>query len=460
MEENKSTAAPQLAGEALMNEVIKKKKAAASAATNSTPAPKVQPQTQPQPPANENPDRNDYEYLTVGFGDFVRDFKPLQWLIYGYILKDALQMCFGPSGAGKSFVALDMALHVAVQKMIEDANERNEDPNFLSPSLGDVATWHGQITHGGRVLYVAGEGIVGMKKRALGWAQQYGFNPDALNDYFRFSKHSFHLDSEDMQLPNGDFLLGEWNKLLRELEALRAKEPSFIPDLIVFDTLKANMLGDENSAKEASFVIDRAQELVNGDHNEGHGATVLFIHHTGWGLEARGRERGSSAWRGAMDINLSVSHGVKTDLINGKTKQTHFAVIDSIKCKDDETQPRRYLERVSVQLVDENGFPIPSSGEEGKMETTLILKTVAAGEELTGQIKIDGEEERQPKRSGKKDKDTKPKGEEETPPANEESSPEDLTPDDLALPGMEEALSSASSGVKSFAQLKKNETRG
>lgn len=407
-----------------------------------------------QPPAKEGDQEADElsKILTVSFGDFVRDFKPLEWLIYGYVQKNALEMLFGPSGSGKSFVVLDMALHIAVKKMIEDT----EQPEALSPRLEAVRKWHGQSTHGGRVLYVAGEGVTGMKKRALAWVQQYGFNPDAINDYFRFSENPFHLDSDD-----DPPAVGEWNKLLRELEILRTRL-NFIPDLIIFDTLKANMYGEENSAKESGAVIDRAQELVKGVHTDGHGTTVLFVHHTGWNPEAKTRGRGSSAWRGAVDIDLSVGHGVMLTTPSGapvdvmgtpgesrKYLKEHFAVIDCMKVKDDEQQPRLFLKRKRVNLLDERGFPIPGQ-EEGKLETTLILETFNTDEDAFDKIHLDGEEE-------KPQRDSKPPAKEK---AAEESGPEDLTPDDLALPGMEEALSSDSSGVKSFAQLKKREQGG
>ena len=157
---------------------------------------------------------------------------------------------------------------------------------------------------------------------------------------------------------------------------------------------------------------------------------------------------------------MRVSHGEKTDVIESKTQLTHFAVVDTIKVKDDEEQPRRYLERVKIMILDENGHAVPSPDVEGKNEETLILKTVKDADSAAAHVKIDGEDDTQRRRSSSGNtakneaKDTTP------PPAKEESSPEDLTPDDLALPGMEEALSSDSSGVKSFAQLKKREQGG
>lgn len=413
-----------------------------------------------QPPAKEGDQEADElsKILTVSFGDFVRDFKPLEWLIYGYVQKNALEMLFGPSGSGKSFVVLDMALHIAVKNLIEDTDQ----PETLAPRLDAVRDWHGIPTRGGRILYVAGEGVTGMKKRALAWVQQYGFNPDAINDYFRFSENPFHLDSDD-----DPPAVGEWNKLLRELEILRTRL-NFIPDLIIFDTLKANMYGEENSAKESGAVIDRAQELVKGVHTDGHGTTVLFVHHTGWNPEAKTRGRGSSAWRGAVDIDLSVSHGVISKTLDGrpidimdktqKIIKTHFAIIDNMKAKDEEQQTQLFLKRKRVCLLDESGLPIPSQIE-GQFETTLILETYdkEANKEEIKAMHIDGEEDQPPRKPRKSEgdkKDTADSG--SSSPAKEE----DLTPDDLALPGMEEALSSASSGVKSFAQLKKKETRG
>jgi len=392
-----------------------------------------------QPPANEEGGEL-AKLVTVPFGDFVRDFKPLEWLIYGYVQKNALEMLFGPSGSGKSFVVLDMALHIAVKKMIEDT----EQPEALSPRLEAVRKWHGQSTHGGRVLYVAGEGVTGMKKRALAWVQQYGFNPDAINDYFRFSENPFHLDSDD-----DPPAVGEWNKLLRELEILRT-HLNFIPDLIIFDTLKANMYGEENSAKESGAVIDRAQELVKGVHTDGHGTTVLFVHHTGWNPEAKTRGRGSSAWRGAVDIDLSVGHGVMLTTPSGapvdvmgtpgesrKYLKEHFAVIDCMKVKDDEQQPRLYLKRKRVNLLDEHGFPIPGQ-EEGKLETTLILETFNTDEDTLDKIHLDGEEEKPQKDSASKKSSKAAKGNSKPKavPAKEkleEKAPEELSPDEQAL---------------------------
>ena len=98
---------------------IKEAEAQQPAPVTSSGRPVAAPATQQQPPAKEE-GGSSHEIFTVPFGEFVRDFKPLEWLVYGYIQKNALEMCFGPSGAGKSFVALDMAYAVSVLNLSAD----------------------------------------------------------------------------------------------------------------------------------------------------------------------------------------------------------------------------------------------------------------------------------------------------------------------------------------------------
>lgn len=357
------------------------------------PPPAAAPATDGSAAANNegNQPQTAHELFTVSIGDFIKSAKQLEWLIYGYIQKNALEMCFGPSKSGKSFVILDMALHIAVKKMMEDAAETNDSmipPELIPPEhMETLKTWHGQVTHGGRVLYVAGEGVTGLKNRALGWFQHYGIGLDKMDNYFRFSPIGTPLDEEDKETQTGG-----WPHLVGELETLRA-QLDFSPDLIIFDTLNRNMLGEENSAKESGVVIQHAQVLMKE-----YGCTVIFIHHTGLSAVAKDRARGSSAWRGAMDIEFSVKHGQITTPISEVEKicgiapahppKTHYAVIDVTKCKDAEEQPRRELERVPFDLEKADGSG-PMYNEDGSRATTLILKTPA---KYPSGIEVDAED--------------------------------------------------------------------
>ena len=72
-----------------------------------------------------------------------------------------------------------------------------------------------------------------------------------------------------------------------------------------FDQVGLNrsfLSGDENSAQDAKSMLDACASLM-GDF----GCSVLLVHHTGVSEEAQARARGSSAWRGALDIEISVS---------------------------------------------------------------------------------------------------------------------------------------------------------
>jgi hypothetical protein len=69
-----------------------------------------------------------------------------QWLVETLIAQRALGLIYGPSGAGKSFFALDMLLSIA---------------------MGTEC--FGLPTRQGPVVYVAGEGRGGIKKRVQAW---------------------------------------------------------------------------------------------------------------------------------------------------------------------------------------------------------------------------------------------------------------------------------------------------
>ena len=89
--------------------------------------------------------------------------------------------------------------------------------------------------------------------------------------------------------------------------------------------------------------------------------SVILVHHTGVNQEAKGRARGSSAWRGALDNQILVS----TSGDNIKLEQ--------VKQKDCELADPIYLERIPVHLpgwFDEDGEPV----------STIVLEPDENGE--------------------------------------------------------------------------------
>jgi putative DNA primase/helicase len=65
---------------------------------------------------------------------------------------------------------------------------------------------------------------------------------------------------------------------------------------------------------------------------------VILVHHTGVNAEAQHRARGSSAWRGALDIEISVVPGDTIEIVQRKSKDAEeakpvFAELQSVPIK-------------------------------------------------------------------------------------------------------------------------------
>ena len=119
--------------------------------------------------------------------------------------------------------------------------------------------------------------------------------------------------------------------------------------MIVVDTLHRFLLGDENSAQDAKTMLDACNALMNKFN-----CAVLLVHHTGVSDEAQHRARGSSAWRGALDIEISI--------VPGKPGQPMQIV--QRKSKDAEMAEPIFAELRSIAIpgwFDEDGQPVTSA---------------------------------------------------------------------------------------------------
>lgn len=233
---------------------------------------------------------------------------PISWLVKHWLQKNALIMIHGPSGGGKTFFILDMALRMAA----------------------GITDWHGHKVTPGHVVYLAGEGHHGLRGRIAAWKQVYAPN----------SGLTMYLSSSgcDLNLNAG---------LTKVVESIRALPDK--PDLIIVDTLHRFMAGDENSAQDAKTMLDACAWLM-GEFN----CTVALAHHTGVSEDAQHRARGSSAWRGALDIEISVTPG---------GDHTPIGIIQR-KSKDAELAQDVYLSLRSVPIkgwIDEDGEPVTSA---------------------------------------------------------------------------------------------------
>lgn len=233
---------------------------------------------------------------------------PIRWLIKNWAQRDALMMVHGPSGGGKTFAVLDIVLNIATGKN----------------------SWGEHKCRQGAVVYLAGEGHHGLRGRIAAWKRSTG--TQSFNSQFHISK-----TGTDLNTPDGYSMVRD---------AILSLPQS--PDIIVVDTLHRFLLGDENSSQDAKTMLDACAGLMR-EFN----ASVILVHHTGVNEESQHRARGSSAWRGALDIEISVvpgKDGGPMQLIQRKSKDAELA------------KPLwMQIETVELDWIDEDGEQVKSA---------------------------------------------------------------------------------------------------
>lgn len=239
--------------------------------------------------------------------EFCAQPAPVSWLVKRWLQSTALIMVHGPSGGGKTFAVLDMVLHIAA----------------------GLPEWRGHKVKPGGVVYLAGEGHHGLRARIAAWKQHRNAGPLSM---------WVSRSGCDLNTPAG------YAKAREAILALRIR-----PAIIVVDTLHRFLNGDENSAQDAKTMLDACAALM-----EEFSCSVLLVHHTGVSEEAQHRARGSSAWRGALDIEISVT----------PQSEERPLTLTQRKTKDAETPEPMHgvLERVAINgWIDEDGEQVTSA---------------------------------------------------------------------------------------------------
>lgn len=216
---------------------------------------------------------------------------------------------FGQSGHFKSVMAIDMA---------------------MSAGLG--FEYQGQrCARRVGVLYVAGEGHSGIRKRMRAWMMARGF--DATSD-----QPSVYVTSSAADL------IGNPDQLRATVEHAATVLGKPI-EFIVIDTLAANFgNGDEYHPRDMGLALAGARQAAPT-------AAVLLVHHTGHGQDER--ERGSYSLIAAADYRLRASY----DAAASKTIELKW-----LKVKDDET-PKPILfawQAIGLNWKDDEGEEITS----------------------------------------------------------------------------------------------------
>ena len=262
----------------------------------------------------------------VGADHFSEKPEPITWLVKKWLPEQALIMVHGPSGGGKTFAVLDWMLSIA----------------------SVTAEWAGNKVKSGTVVYLAGEGHQGLKGRVAAWKHK---------KQVKSLKMWISKSGCDLNTPEG------YQKAANQIRML--PHP---PSIIVVDTLHRFLLGDENSAQDAKTMLDACAALMRE-----FGCSVLLVHHTGVSEEAQHRARGSSAWRGALDIEISIvpaKDGQPLEIVQRKQKDGElaeplYARIEGVVIPgwfDEDGEP---VKSATLVLVD---APIKQTAADNKMQ--------------------------------------------------------------------------------------------
>lgn len=281
-----------------------------------------------------------------------------QWLIKGHMELNTIGMLFGEPACAKSFIAMDIA--------------------FCVSSGHD---WNGNNTEQGKVVYIAGEGHIGIGKRIKALEQKYCI---ATSNLF-FSETAASLSSQEGV-----------NEVQKSIDNTCPN-----PTLIIIDTLNCNLgSGDENNARDFALF----KNLVR-DNLMTSGAAVVIVHHSGHG--SSNRSRGSSAIKGAMDIEYQITK--KDDLVTMKcTKAKDFIEPEPVSFKlipeaipgwfDDDGSP------VESAILEPTTYTAPTKATGGSISKndTLILKSLTDSISKKGTLATKEQTDAYPELVGKK----------------------------------------------------------
>lgn len=197
--------------------------------------------------------------VTIGSSGY--DAK-LSYVIKDVIPSNSLCSIYGASGAYKSFLAISWACHIA-----------------------SGINWGEKKVSQGIVLYIVGEGGIGVPRRIKAWELSYN---KSINDLYLINSPIFLASKKEV-------------KVILDLAEYIKNRHKLPIQMIVIDTLARCFGGaDENDAKDMGAFIRGCDELKIKT-----GATVLIIHHSGKD-ESKGA-RGSSAFRAALDTEYKIT---------------------------------------------------------------------------------------------------------------------------------------------------------
>ncbi len=268
-----------------------------------------------------------------------------EWLIKNVITRRERSMMVGASGSGKSFLVIDLAMSIA----------RGEP-------------WLGNRTLKGGVVFQAGEGGKGIKKRIRAYRTEHGLHPG--------DNIPFVLLPKTIDLFSGDTAA---NAMIEEIKHWASTFDCPL-ELVVIDTLSTATPGaDENSSKDIGPVLARCERIADETR-----AAVMLVHHMNAGGQ---KPRGHTSILANLDSVLKVEKLEEMDVDRRAVREIELA-----KQKDGESGKKWRFVLPAVEIGrDADGDAVTScvvrapntDGEPG--ETS---KATDAGIRLTPQCEV------------------------------------------------------------------------
>ena len=244
---------------------------------------------------------------------------------HGFIIDDFftiadVSVIAGPSKSGKSFLAIHAGMMVAYAAIA--AAQGWPEKEFFGR----------KVVEGGLVVYQAGEGARGAKKRIRAWRKEFGVDPKTKLPFLLMRRRVDLFRDKDIA------------PFIAEVKAWQAYYD--LPLKMIFiDTFATAIPGaEENSAKDMTTVMDNCARI-----RDECGCHVSLVHH----MNAQGTKlRGSTAIFANLDNVLAV--------IRDEATKIRTVSLDKQKDEEDEKSFRFELKRVELGWDDKRHKAITS----------------------------------------------------------------------------------------------------
>ncbi len=231
------------------------------------------------------------------------------YLIYGMMEVDSTVCIFSPPSEAKTFFAIDASCCVANGK-----------------------DFHGRAVKQGPVVFIAGEGQNGLKRRFSAWE----------------IRHQVDLDQAPIFISTMPAGLCDAEQVDHVIDAVQLVADEYgNPVLVVLDTVARNFgPGDENSTKDMTAFINGADKI-----RQRFRSCILLVHHSGHADRSRGR--GSMALKGGVDVEYRLEKDE-----TGVVRVTHAKPPKDF----DPPPPMAFrLNTVELPYTDDQGNPVTSA---------------------------------------------------------------------------------------------------